>query len=204
MLFCTILGGEYCRTYRTLRPRSKDHRPLGAGKKLSLAPGTTGADHPDGSRWYLQPFDRSSIGNLPTYRSIVAAAFLVPSMCRLGKGCTSPGTYSENLFAENQSYCRGNSPCKAHQRDALEHTNHGQSTGRERSNGTSDMEATQSQASSGQILQTQSRPTFLRQAGRRCWPLSQSAGQVFSALCRRKKPNPGTRPHPARPSIEKG
>lgn len=202
MPFCIFIHSEYSRTYYTIRSGRKNHWPLGAWEKLPAAPSATGTNHSDDSRWYLQPHDRSSTGNLSTYCPTVAAAFLVPAMCRIGKRCTSPWSHSENLFAENQSYRRGNSPDNAFQCDALEHTNHGQSTGRKRSNDTSDMEATQSQAPPGQNLQTQSRPTFLREARRRCWALSESPGQVLSALCRRKKPNSSTRPHPAGPSIK--
>jgi len=202
MLFCIFIPGEYSRTHHTIHPGSKNHWSLGTRKKLSTALGATGANHPEDSRWYLQPHDRSSAWNLPTYCPTVAAAFLVHAMCRIGKRCASSWSHSENLFAENQSCRRGDSPYNASQCDALEHTIHGQSTGRERSNGTSDMEAAQSQAPSGQILQTQSRPAFLREARRRCWALSQSAGQVLSPLCRRKKPNSSARPHPTGPSIE--
>ena len=56
-------------------------------------------------------------------------------------------------------YCGGRSHYRDHASpcDALEYPNHGKSSGTQRSNDTSDMEATQPEAASGQNLQTQPR-----------------------------------------------
>jgi len=137
-------------------------------------------------------------GDFPSYGSTLAAAFFVLALRRVGKGCAPSWSYPQNFESENQSggrshYTDYTSPC-----DALEYANHGKSSRLKRSDDTSDMEATQPEAASGQKLQTQPRQALCRKVVRHRWIVSESPGQIAGSLRGRKESNPGSEQDPAR------
>ena len=192
-----LISNEHIRTYYFRSSRTGNHPPLGSREKLPPAIGTTRPNHKDGSRWNLQPRHSLPPGNFPSYGSTLAAAFFVPPLRRAQKGCTPSRSYPQNFESENQSGGRSHyrdyaSPC-----DTLEYPNHGQSSGTKRSDDTSDMEATQPEAASGQNLQTQPRQALCREVVRHRWIVSESSGQIAGSLRGRKESNPGPGQDPA-------
>jgi len=192
-----LILNEYIGTYYFRSSRTGNHPTLGSREKFPLAIGTTRPNYSDGSRWNLQPRHSLPLGDFPSYGSTLAAAFFVLPVRRIGKGCTSFWSYPQNFPTENQSGGRSYSADNASPCDALEYTNHGKSSGPQRSNDTSDMEATQPETASGQNLQTQRRQTLCRKVVRRRWIVSESSGQIAGSVRGRKESNPGSGQDPA-------
>lgn len=151
-------------------------RLFSSREKLPPAIGTTRPNHKDGSRWNLQPRHSLPSGDFPSYGSTLAAAFFVLPLRRVGKGCAPSWSYLQNFESENQSGGRSHSRDHASPGDALEYANHGKGSGLKRSDDTSDMEATQPEATPGQNLQIQPRQALCRKVVRHHWIVSESPG----------------------------
>lgn len=193
-----LISNEHIGTYYFKSSRTGNHPTLGSWEKLPPAIGTTRPNHSDGSRWNLQPRHSLPPGDFPSYGSTLAAAFFILPVRRVGKGCAPSWSYTQNFPAENQSGGRSHSTDHASPCDALEYANHGKSSRLKRSDDTSDMEATQPEAASGQNLQTQPRQALCRKVVRHRWIVSESSGQIAGSVRGRKESNPGSGQDPAR------
>jgi len=192
-----LISNEHIRTYSFRSSRTGNHLTLGSREKLPRAIGTTRPNHSDDSRWNLQPRHSLPPGNFPSYGSTLAAAFFVLAVRRVGKGCAPSRSYPQNFENENQSGGRSHSTDHASSCDALEYTNHGKGSGLKQSDDTSDMEATQPEAASGQNLQTQPRQALCRKVVRHRWIVSESSGQIAGSLRGRKESNTSSGQDPA-------
>ena len=123
-------------------PRTRDHQSVGTWEKLSVAPGTTCENCSNGIHRNLQPRHSESTFGFASYRSALAGAVFGSSMCRIGKRCAAPRSYTENLDTEDQNCGRSNPAYDSSLCNALEYTNYGQSPRTQPADDSSDMEAT--------------------------------------------------------------
>ena len=173
---------EISRTHHIIVRRTLHHRLLVDREKLSLPSCSTRPDYPDGGRRCSEPGYCQRTPDFPSDCSTLASAFFVSSPAWARKGCPAPRTKAAHSAAKDQCHYRGHPSYYTAERDALEHAQYGQSSGRQQSNGMPDMATAQSQTTFGRDIQTQPRQTIRRKTSRYCRALSQPSRRAL-VLC---------------------
>ena len=184
---------EHRRVNNPYTSRRNHHRPLGEWEKHSIASCSASPNNSIGSQGAFQSRDRQPVGHLSSHHSIVAGTLLGIPATGIGNRCPSSRPYSKNKPQESNVNCKCHAANNSSRCDSLEHTQHGRSIQNQPVNGYPDMEAIQPEAPSHRNIQTQHRQTFSRKALRCRRAVYESARQINSALCGRKKPDTGTR-----------
>ena len=173
--------------------RARYPRHMVDREKLSLPSGSAFPDYPNGGRGCPKPGYRQRASNFKADRPTLAAEILISSSPRFGKRCPPSRTQATHSPEKNQCHYRGHASNNTAQCNTLEHSQHGQISGRQQSDGVQDMATAQSQTASCRNIQAQSRQAIRRETSRCRWPLSQPAGQGVGPMRRRKEPDPSSR-----------
>ena len=190
-----MLTNEYSRTYHTYSRRKDCGNPLVARENISTAIGSTGKDYPVGISRSPQPGYSQTFKYFPSNRATVAGTFFGTQTNRFRERCSPSWTFSKDLTGKSYCYCQRHPAYNTSGCNPLEYPQYGQSTGSQQCHCPTHMERTQSKTSSGQNIQTQPRQTISGETLRYCRSLSKPTGESDCLLCRRKKPDSGTRTH---------
>src|SRR3990172_51180 len=184
---------EYRGTHHTYSSRRSNHQPLGAWKKLSFTLDSRSPDYQISVQRSFQSRHCQAFGYITSNRSIMERTFFSFPVIWFGKRCSSSWTHPKDSSQESYSHCQRHTAYNTPQRNSLERPQYGQSPGSQQRYCLSYLETIQSKTSSNQEIQTQPRQRISRETLRYRRSLLESSRQIDSLLCRREKPDSGTR-----------